>query len=207
MRNECCRSILFQTLPGMISYSDRLGVLAIAVWDSFSFKPFQGWFPILTAWWCAALSALSCVSNPSRDDFLFWRPERQAWRVCSISFQTLPGMISYSDEDEYWTCAIVVIQSFKPFQGWFPILTRVYSDCKRMRSVRFQTLPGMISYSDPFKVSYLYRKVEVVSNPSRDDFLFWPISDSSVEGGKMVKFQTLPGMISYSDKQLAIVAK
>ena len=217
----------FQTLPGMISYSDsrkqetealkddcfkpfqgwfpiltrRMERFSVGSWGGFKpfqgwfpiltlsdgnirgerrikgFKPFQGWFPILTGTWerIPARSA-GIVSNPSRDDFLFWRRTVMTIPAQKGMFQTLPGMISYSDIRKLIALAIVIFVCFKPFQGWFPILTKE-------------------------KIIMIEIRKLIVSNPSRDDFLFWPCAPFKVSPPWFIKFQTLPGMISYSDQE------
>ena len=162
----------FQTLPGMISYSDGIllrcrqalypgfkpfqgwfPILTGVSWEiwigsSKSFKPFQGWFPILTQRCRSVLRDMDWkVSNPSRDDFLFWLP----W-IYGVQETGQP--------------------SFKPFQGWFPILTTFFISLN-LNVLKFQTLPGMISYSDWKIIFVQMAKWDGVSNPSRDDFLFW----------------------------------
>ena len=145
---------LFQTLPGMISYSDLSGADPGNHWLQPGFKPFQGWFPILTI------------------ILLFVLPSAVFW------FQTLPGMISYSDLLIELMGKLGAKWSFKPFQGWFPILTMTPSRG-----------PGL--------------HPALVSNPSRDDFLFWPLGKRPRSLIPMAKFQTLPGMISYSDSRFS----
>ena len=80
-------------------------------------------------------------------------------------------MISYSDF-EWKDPKTTDEEGFKPFQGWFPILTVVIIEALKQAIAKFQTLPEMISYSD---IIYYAHALETYG------------------------FQTLPGMISYSD--------
>ena len=134
----------FQTLPGMISYSDK-DTFDISS-SGFGFKPFQGWFPILTKnehWFYGIglkfqtlpgmisysddsgrrhLGRTHNVSNPSRDDFLFWL---QLFHDNSTYHQTVSN--PSRDDFLFWPMFTklypIYFNRFKPFQGWFPILT------------------------------------------------------------------------------------
>ena len=165
-----------------------------------SFKPFQGWFPILTqrrqwrendgrenvsnpsrddflfwpTWPCSVCTAgIKRVSNPSRDDFLFWH--RRLFSLSSTGcagFKPFQGWFPILTVSLIFWIISILIPSFKPFQGWFPILTfNGGIATKRFNSV-----------SNPSRDDFLFwqimsffgnSKISLVSNPSRDDFLFW----------------------------------
>ena len=141
-------ALRFQTLPGMISYSDSVLLVIIFVAALVGFKPFQGWFPILTEIYRRRMSCIRSRFKP----FQGWFP--------------ILTVLSGLRRRQRGHC-------FKPFQGWFPILTIDIQTPFNTSVAQFQTLPGMISYSDyHWSAGRIYDQGSV-SNPSRDDFLFW----------------------------------